>query len=157
MPSFMKVLLVVAVSMVVIGTLGVVGGYLWWHYNGTSLVAQSKATIKAGADFGSQSNNWGCLEEAISRRSRDNGIKGAAGLFLNGCLNSSAPASDFCDSVPAKSDMVKSIMWRLEMRNKYHIDNKSGDLFATVQYFCEQCRKRADSLKASQSLQPAHQ
>jgi hypothetical protein len=128
---------------------GIAYGYYWSHHYGRALVAKSNVMMQAGRAFGAKSDNIACLEEAKTRFQSDNTIRGkiGAGMFLSGCLKSSAPSPGFCDSVPPPSDILKCVKWRLTAIETYHLSSDAAPLLQVVEKYCDECRKRGKAAK----------
>ena len=90
------------IALIVAGCLLVTcfgGGYLIYR----NFVAPGGAAYTEGASFAATTDNNGCLGEARSRVKADPGMANAVvqGVFLMSCLEKSAAAPGFCDSIPA--------------------------------------------------------
>ena len=77
MPGWLKALLIVAIIIVLL-IVGVVGaGVFWWMRNKDALMARAKEVVTEGKDFGSHSDNQGCVDESISRYKKEPGFSSA--------------------------------------------------------------------------------
>src|SRR6516164_4069881 len=66
MPGWLKALLIVAI-LVVLVVVGVVGaGVFWWMRNKDALMGRAKEIVAEGKDFGSHSDNQGCVDASWS-------------------------------------------------------------------------------------------
>ena len=144
MNSFVKALLVVVSIIFLLAVAAGVGGYLWFKNNKDTLIESGKAVIEEGSRLGAQTDSSGCLEEAVARIKKDNGIKEQIkiGLFLRGCLNASKLTPGFCDDVPSTDEFTKSVTWRMQIAQKYKLDGNSANILQSVQKYCDECRKQ---------------
>lgn len=141
MPGWLKALLIVAILGVLL-IVGVVGfGIYWWAHNKDALLARGKAVMTEGRDFGSNTDNKGCVDESVSRYKKDPGISSTISnsIFMNTCLESSRPTPGFCDEVPKETEFVKSAQWRISQCKQFDLssDRYCQNLFQPVQQFCQ--------------------
>jgi hypothetical protein len=142
-----KVLLTIAcifIALIVVAAVLFSVGAYWFTQNKDRIAAGAKKSMEDGAAFGRQTDNQGCVDEALARHKRDNGFTSAIAnnLFLQGCLRASRPTPNFCDAVPRQSEITKSISWRLDKCAEAGVnDQYCGNLFAQVQTFCESKRR----------------
>jgi hypothetical protein len=141
MPGWLKVLLIVAIVVVLL-VVGVVGaGVFWWMRNKDAVVGRLKEVSTEGKDFGSHSDNKGCVDETMSRYKREPGFTNAISdsIFMRTCLDASKPTPGFCDSVPGRTEFIKSGKWRIEQCSNVDLPNDQycQQLFQPVQDFCE--------------------
>lgn len=142
MPGWLKVLLIVAIIIIVL-VVGVVGaGVFWWMRNKDALMARAKEVATEAKDFGSQSDNQGCVDESIARYKREPGLRNGIsnGIFMRICLDASRPTPGFCDEVPRVTDFMKSARWRIQQCERIGLaqDSYCQQLFQQVQSFCEE-------------------
>ena len=139
MPRVLKVVLVITGVLVVIGILLIgVGWYLWSRY-GEDLVERGKAIRIEGQEFGSTTDESGCVEVALNDYSKKAGFSGAvaASLLLNGCLENASPTEGFCDGVPSEDEIGASARWRVERCTEAGFSDQScPNLFSAVQKHC---------------------
>ena len=126
------------------------GGAAYWFWQNKDRLAQSVEHVeKEAKEFGSRSNNEGCLNEALARHKRDKSIKGqiSTQLFFAVCLNQSEPAPGFCDGVPPKGEIMKSINWTLKKCSDSGLQNDQGcqRMFGVVQEYCHRNDRRPDN------------
>jgi hypothetical protein len=80
------------------------------------------------------------VDEAVVRVKKGGGFTEAVKvrLFLNDCLKAAKPAAGFCDKVPAKTEIIKSMSWKQELYQKYGLKQvyEQGAL-DEIQDFCE--------------------
>jgi hypothetical protein len=141
MPRWLKILLIVAI-VAVLGIAAVVGaGAYWWMKNKDSLLARAKEVMAEGKDFGRQTDNQGCVDEALSRYKKEPGFGSAMSnnFFLRSCLEASRPTPGFCDSIPPPTEFMKTAEWQLDQCRRVNLseDKYCRQLFQPVQQFCE--------------------
>jgi hypothetical protein len=147
MPGWAKGLLitlgivgVLVVAAIAIGVVYVARNKEAWKAKGREVAAQGK-------DFGTNTDNQGCVDESILRYKKEPGFLSAmsATLFTRGCFESSRPTPGFCDNVPL-GDMMKMADWRDTQCRRYDLANDRNCkplLFMPVATFCgEQKRKQ---------------
>ena len=139
MSTTAKILIILAVSFVLIaaGTVGV--AVLLWSRYGRELAEAGNKSVEQGIEFGRQTDEAGCLEEAIDRYKANRGLSGSLtiGMFEQGCFRVSQPTPGFCDGVPSPVDILRAGRWQLEQSRKAGIyDQFSGQIFAQVQSYC---------------------
>jgi hypothetical protein len=145
MSSFVKAVIVVVVSVVLLVSLVIGIGYFWWSRHGEEYVEEGKQVFAEGRKFGVNTDKSGCVSESLSRLKQDEGITGSlkSGLFLRGCLDSSRETPGFCDGVPQESGIMKSAEWRTEQCTKAGLNGSyCPQLFGQVQKYCDERRKR---------------
>jgi hypothetical protein len=147
MPTWLKVMLIVGgILVVMVVGLVVAGVYVARRYV-PELVEAGKQTIAEGEQYGRRSDNEGCLNEAVARHSRSEGLTDLikVNIFLRACLDTSRPTQGFCDNVPRQTEFVKSAQWQMEQCKHYGLtpEKQCGQLFQTVQQFCYMPHRRA--------------
>ncbi|MGH9754639.1 MAG: hypothetical protein ACREA2_17825, partial [Blastocatellia bacterium] len=118
-----------------------VGGIVYWVYQNKAKWVQSAEQLMEDAKkFGVNTNNEGCLKEALSRHKRDKSITAqiSTNAFLGICLQQSEASPGFCDGVPAKGEIMKSANWTLKKCSDAGLQNDRGcqQIFGTVQAHC---------------------
>src|SRR5262245_44047828 len=101
MPGWLKALLIIAIVIVLL-VVGVVGaGAWWWMRNKDALMNRAKEVVAEGKDFGSKTDNQGCVDESVARYKKEPGFASAlsTSIFMRTCLDNSRPTPGFCDSV----------------------------------------------------------
>ena len=148
MPGWLKALLIVAIVLVLL-IIGVIGaGVFWWMRNKDALIARAKEVAAEGRDFGSHSDNQGCVDETMSRYKKEPGFFSALKYqtFMDGCLEKSSPTAGFCDKIPL-GDMMKMIAWRESQCRRYDLanDRNCQQLFMPVVMFCSEEKRNKSS------------
>ena len=142
MPTWLKVLLAIALVVVLLVIAVVVAGGYWWMRNKDALMARAKEVVTEGKDFGGHSDNQGCVDEGISRYKKEPGLGTAisTSIFMRTCLDTSQPTPGFCDNVPRETEFIKSGQWRVELCRNFGLagDSYCQNLFQPVQQFCAQ-------------------
>ena len=140
MPTWLKILLAVAMVIVLLVIGVVIAGAFWWSRNKDALISRAKEVVTEGKDFGHQSDNQGCVDESVSRYKKEPGFSNAVstGIFMRSCLDASKPTPGFCDSVPRETEFIKSAQWRVEQCRRFDLsrDSYCQNLFQPVQQFC---------------------
>lgn len=141
MPTWMKVLLVLGVLLILLIVGSVVAVYFLARTYGPGLVETTKQSVAEGREYGRLTDNEGCVNEAVARQSRSEGIADLFKntLFLRPCLEASRPTPGFCDTVPRQTEFMKSIGWQQRQCQRYGLppEKQCGQLFGQVQQFCE--------------------
>jgi len=155
MPGWLKALLIVAIIVVLL-IVGVVGaGVFWWMRNKDALIARAKEVVTEAKDFGSKSDNQGCVDESILRYKKEPGFSNAIsnGIFMRTCLDASKPTPGFCTDVPQTSEFMKSAEWRRDQCGKVNLskDSYCQQLFQPVQDYCEKGPRRSPADSNSNS------
>jgi len=148
MPGWLKALLIVAIVVVLV-VVGVVGaGVFWWMRNKDALLGRAKEIVTEAKDFGSHTDNQGCLNEGLSRYKKDPGFRSAisSSIFMKTCLEASKSTPGFCDGVPRRTEFMKSAEWRVEQcrHNDLQNDQYCQQLWQPVQDFCEERARRPE-------------
>jgi hypothetical protein len=139
-----KIAIVIVVGFVLcaIGAVGL-AAYVWSRHSGELLEAGRKQA-EQGVAFGSETDEAGCLNEAIRRYKANRGLAGsmATGLFVRGCWASSRPTAGFCDQVPKTLDIVAGSRWQVQQTKKAGIhDAFGGQIFAQLRAYCDSKRQ----------------
>jgi hypothetical protein len=118
-----------------------VGGVVYWVYqNKGKWIESAEQLVEEGKKFGVNTDNEGCLKEALARHKRDKSFTGqiATQGFLTVCLQASKPSPGFCDGVPAQNEILKSANWSLKKCSDAGLQNDQGcqRIFGTVQTHC---------------------
>ena len=124
----------------------VIGGVAYWFSQNKDKLIQSAQRIeKESKEFGVKNNNEGCLNEALARHKRDKSLKGqiSTQLFFGFCLHESEPTPGFCEGVPPKAEIMKSVNWTLKKCSDSGLQNDQGcqRLFGAVQEYCHRNAK----------------
>ena len=140
MNKALKVFLIIGVCLVL---LVVAGGGACFYYvskHKQEWLEAGNKVMDEGEKFGAQTDNDGCLAEAVARTKRETGLSAGIShnLFLRACLDASRPSPGFCD-VPKRTEFMKSAQWQ---QQKCQDAGMAGDtycrqLFTQVQQFCE--------------------
>lgn len=129
---------VVCFLLIVVGTIGL-GTFVWSRY-GRGLVAANERQHEQGLAFGRETDEAGCLNEAVARYKRNGGMTGymGAGIFAGACWTSSRPTDGFCDQVPTPFDLLRSPQWQRAQAERVGIDHQyGGQLFSLQQAHCD--------------------
>ncbi|MGH9931170.1 MAG: hypothetical protein ACREA9_18330 [Pyrinomonadaceae bacterium] len=141
MPGWAKALIIVGVLLVLL-VVGVIGaGVYWWSNNKDALIAKGKAVVAEGQEAGRQTDNQGCVDQAITRYKSEPGFTNgiSTSVFMQSCLQVSRPTPGFCDGVPKETEFIKSGQWQLAQCERVGLsaDQYCRQLFQTVERFCD--------------------
>src|SRR5262245_8946319 len=102
MSKTLTIVLSIIGGLFLLGIIAVGGAFFWLYQNKERLVQSAEQLMEEGKKFGVNTNNQGCLNEALARHKRDNSMTGQFSTqgFLNVCLQVSKPSPGFCDGVP---------------------------------------------------------
>jgi hypothetical protein len=147
MPGWLKALLIVAIIVVLL-IVGVVGaGVFWWMRNKDALIARAKEVVTEAKDFGSKTDNQGCVDESILRYKKEPGFSNAISnaIFMRTCLDASKPTPGFCTDVPHKTEFMKGAEWKRSQCDKINLSSDSycQQLFQPIQDYCETGARRS--------------
>ena len=144
MPRWAKALIIAGVLIVLL-VIGVIGaGLYWWSNNKDALMAKAKALVEEGQDAGRQTDNQGCVDQALARYKKapgfTNGI--SSGIFMESCLRVSRATPGFCDGVPRETEFIKSANWQQAECERVGLssDQYCRQLFQGVERFCDKQR-----------------
>ena len=141
MPGWLKALLIIAIIAVLLVVGVVVGVVVWWSHNKDRVIGGIKESTTQGRDFGRNSDNQGCVDQALLRYKKDPGFTSAisTNLFTKACLDASRPTAGFCNDVPKVTEFIKSAEWRAAQCRRIDLakDNYCPQLFQPQQEFCE--------------------
>jgi hypothetical protein len=134
-----KIVLTIVTCFVLfaVGAVGL-GAYLWSRHSGALLEAGRKQT-EQGLAFGRQTDESGCLDQAIARYKSNRGVVGsvATSLFVQACWRASRPTPGFCDHVPKPFDVIRGGRWQIEQAQRAGIrDQFGGQIFGQQQAYC---------------------
>ncbi|HST52596.1 MAG TPA: hypothetical protein VLJ61_11350 [Pyrinomonadaceae bacterium] len=147
MPTWLKVLLVVGGIFVVLVVGVLVVTVIVARKYGPGIVQNIEHAGNEAKEYGQRTDNEGCLNEAVARHARAEGLgdifKNA--IFLRVCLDASRPTPGFCDTVPHQLEFSRSAQWQLEQCRRYGLspEKQCGQLFQQVQQFCESPHTRS--------------
>ena len=144
MPRWAKALIIAGVLIVLL-VIGVIGaGVYWWSNNKDALMAKAKALVEEGQEAGRQTDNQGCVDQAITRYKADRGFTNgiSSGIFMESCLRVSSPTPGFCDEVPHETEFIKSGKWQEAQCERVGLasDQYCRQLFQGVERFCDKQR-----------------
>jgi hypothetical protein len=140
MPTWVKVLLILVGSFVLLIALVVGAGLYWWSQNKEELIEGSRRAIAQGEEYGKSADNQACLQEALSRYKQKPGLTSSIStkLFLGRCLQASRPTPGFCDDVPRPSEIFKSATWQTDKCKQNGVsDQYCNQIVQQVQVYCE--------------------
>jgi hypothetical protein len=134
-----KILITIAASLVVMAV-GVIGlAAVLWARHGRDLLDAGAKHYDEGVAFGQQTDEQGCLDQAITRYKANRGVGGslATGIFVRGCWQTSRPTPGFCAEVPKPLDVLRAQRWQREQTRKAGVDNElGGQVFVQLRNYC---------------------
>lgn len=73
----------------------------------------AKRSETEGKDFGKNTDEAGCLKEALARNKKNSSITNIVSInvFLGKCLESSEPTPAFCENTPSRDDNEATKAW----------------------------------------------
>jgi hypothetical protein len=141
-----KAVIIISLCMLVLGV-GVVGaGIYWWAKHGRRVVEAGAKTLEEAEAAGKQTDDQGCLDQALERYRKDQGFGGAisSGIFLQTCLKESRPTPGFCDDVPRPNELIKTTSWQIKKCKEAGLEDQyCRQIFAQVQQYCGQGRAKS--------------
>ena len=134
----------VGIGCLIAAVLGILllagGGFFFYQYYGKDMIAAAEQSLTEGQTFGSDSDEWRCMNETLDRYRADRSLTSAlkTRIFLQGCLDASGGAAGFCDGVPGIMEFSRTVSWREE---KCEQSNLAGDqacpqFFEEMQKYC---------------------
>ena len=103
-----------------------------------------KALVEEGEKAGRQTDNQGCVDQAVARYKGDPGFTNgiSSGIFIESCLRVSSPTPGFCDEVPRETEFIKSGKWQQAHCERAGLgsDQYCRQLFQGVERFCDKRR-----------------
>jgi hypothetical protein len=149
MTTTAKIIILLVVSVILIAAAAVGVAVLLVSRYGGELAHASQRNVEQGVAFGRETDEAGCLAEAIARYKANRGLSGSlgAGMFEQGCLRASRPSAGFCDDVPSPLDFLRGGRWQMDQARRAGIhDQFSSQIFAQVQAYCDtKARTRPDA------------
>ncbi|HBL16330.1 MAG TPA: hypothetical protein DD417_06115 [Elusimicrobia bacterium] len=130
--------LLIAVG-VLAATLAAAALYAWLRRNSGTLLEQGRTVTAEGAAFGRDTDQPGCVKEALGRLAQAGLIDQAlARIFLQKCLGAARPVGGFCSGVPPESSILATVDWRLQTCASlgYVSDQSCARLLSGVQRHC---------------------
>ena len=133
---------------------GVIGIGYWVKTNGKQFIERqmnnARANVAEGETFGATTDQQGCLKEALLKLDglSATDISGMLSnrFFFTGCLQASQATPNFCDGVPAPTEMMASVKWRAQkcvaLKSKHQ---QCGNLLGEVQNFCAKAKTQRES------------
>jgi hypothetical protein len=107
----------------------------------------AKKSETEGESFGQNSDEAGCLKEALARNKKNNSITNivSVNVFLGKCLQNSEPAQGFCENVPPRGDKNESKAWTSKRCAEAGQSGLTCEaMFQVVQNHCEGLDKQKD-------------
>ena len=147
-----KIVLAIVVCFVLFAVAAVGLGVFLWQRHGSALIDAASRQYDQGQTFGRQSDESGCLDQAIQRYKDSRGATGSIGasVFARACWNASRPTAGFCDGVPKPLDVLHAARWQVEQSRKAGVDDQfGGQIFAAQRTYCDARPRPVPTLPAS--------
>ncbi|MCA1614708.1 MAG: hypothetical protein LC795_11315 [Acidobacteria bacterium] len=141
MPTWVKILLAIGGVLLVLLMAAAVVGYVVVRKYGPGMIESTRHSFEEGTEYGRQTDQEGCLNEAAARQARVGGMMDMIrnGVFVETCLSASRPTPGFCDGVPRQLELMKAVSWQQQQCRRFGLkpEQQCGQLFQGVQRFCE--------------------
>ena len=147
MKPVVKGLLIGCGVLILAAGVGVILLVRFWNANKDKIRAQADAARTEAREFGRNATDSQCVAKALERYRNDRSIIGEAKarVWLAGCLETSQKESGFCDNVPSKDEIMRTVTWRLGECSRLGFDGDKGctRILTEVQDYCEGGKRRA--------------
>jgi hypothetical protein len=140
MPSWLKVVLIVGASGVLL-LAAAIGGFAWWIYaKRGELKEQGTAAMAEGKQYGLGKSSQECIDGSLTRLEHTSGIMQHAllGIFLKSCLQSAQQDPSLCVGVPSTGEIFRSATWRNDIcaAHGHPGDDACARLLGNIQEVC---------------------
>jgi hypothetical protein len=139
MTSAAKIVITIVVSFVIMAAGAVAVAVILVSRYGGELANAGTKSVEEGVAFGRETDEAGCLAEAIARYKANPGLGTSlsTGMFEQGCFKVSRPTEGFCDGVPSPIDVLRAGGWQKAKTRQAGIHDPFGaQIFAQVQAYC---------------------
>jgi hypothetical protein len=140
MPGWLKIVLAVVAVFVLVAIGFAVTGYLYVKQHKEEWLQAGNAAKKEGEAFAAGKDAAQCVDEAVSRVGKCQGLPCEIGvrLFLDSCTAKAAPAPQLCTNIPPRSEIMRSARWALDECRRRGLPNSQpcGRLLQEVQRYC---------------------
>jgi hypothetical protein len=144
MPGWLKIVLAVVGFFILILIGFGVTGYIYFNQHKDEWMKAANVAKQEGEAFGAGKEASQCVDEAITRVGKCQGLPCEVGnrLFLNSCLSKASPSPQLCSSVPRRSEILRSAKWALDECGRRGLPNNQpcGRLLQEVQIYCAKAR-----------------
>jgi hypothetical protein len=145
MKTVLKILLILfGVGVVLVGAISI-GAYVWFQKNKDGLKDMGEKTLAEGKAFGAGKASNACTDEAIRRLGAVDGMMQEVSnkLFLTACLGAANEPPGFCEAVPVKGEIMRTVAWAIEQCNFYQLpsDQRCSRLVQAIQDHCYDKKK----------------
>lgn len=113
MPSWLRVILILLATGVVLLAAMITGGYYWFKRHGPATLEAGRKIEQEGKEFGRKVKADSCLARALQIARPQSGFRSQmrARLFLDGCLETAARDAGTCEGVPSPMNPFKVTLW----------------------------------------------
>jgi len=141
MPTWLRILLIVAVIFALIFAATAFVGYRWWMNNKDRLLEAAKHAEGDGEVFGRGKEATACVDEALTRAHSCRGLpcELTVRLFVDGCMKTATTTRDYCAAVPAQTEFLKRAQWSLDecTRRGQANDPRCGRIMQGIATACD--------------------
>jgi hypothetical protein len=132
---------IVVITMGVTIVAGIAGSVWWWKTNAQGMMNAAKGAYEEGKKFGADTDENGCLTEAVKRQKiKDNqGVIASTrgGIILSACLHAAKPSEDFCKDVPTTKNPFEVTAWTLKTCHQHELtDNHCPSVIQQMANHC---------------------
>jgi hypothetical protein len=131
--------------VVLVGALGiaaVVAGLLVARRYGPELVQENRQAMTEGQEYGRRTDDVGCMNEGVARQAHVTGFRDMLknNFFTRACLEVARPTPGFCEGVPRRLEIMKSVGWQAQQCKRYGLgpETQCSQFFQQIQQFCEE-------------------
>jgi hypothetical protein len=147
MKTWVKVLLGGCLLLLVLGFVAVFVAVRWFQSNKDDLQAKAAAVRAEGQAFGRSATASACVAKAIENYRGDASLwrEVRARVWLPGCLETATPESELCAGVPPRSEIMRTVTWRMTECSRRGLDGDRGctRILDELQKHCEKRASRA--------------
>jgi hypothetical protein len=140
MPTWLKVILII-VAIGVFGLMAIgLGGYWWFKSNRGRFEEMGKRAKADAAQFAAAHDGAQCLQEALRRLDRADGIMAEAEVrvFLSSCMAEARESPGMCDGVPPDGEIMRSATWAVSKCTQLgRSGNPCSRLVKEIQEHCD--------------------
>jgi hypothetical protein len=137
--SIGKIILIIGLVLSCLVAVVIGAGVYWWSENKDQVLGQLMEEKEEWVAFGNSTDNDGCFAESLRRHDSCGTFPCHLenDLFLAQCLQESLPTPGFCDDVPAKTEFLKTVTWRVARCSEMERDGSyCNQLVGVLQKFC---------------------
>lgn len=141
------IIITVALLCIIIGG-SAMAARSWWGKNKDRIAEAGRTELLAGQEFGQTTDNAGCVSSSVERYRQSPGMMQTVktSMYMSACLDKSQPTPGFCESVPARTEIMKTAEWSArECQTAELTDRYCPQLIRRIQDFCQPKRAAGDT------------